>query len=380
MAGLDVYLHGTLNFGSWFQQVVFDFHGPLALRNYKLKILYVGDISLSPWDPRFLDMSCCTSSLDDLAIVDGRLLVQHRVYMHIGSMELRTCWEAYSEFDFIINWHMAVLCMRTNEELLGAFIPRGAFFSSMDDGKLVHVWDSQWRWRWPPPRMAHMDDDEGDGRCDEWEALEQHDGDESPSEIDDESGGNENSEGSDGHEDEPTTGPEPQIQNTDLATGPANAVRETPAEEEGEQQQQEVTRGDDRRSNHPRVANDSMISVTVDDYGEIWWMPDLREFHAICRCNSHDPHKGKPCMRVRTVDPGPKRGQGRPLGFLTAWLQAQHEYHTRWEHVHLCNPVLSSRKDGRRTLASFEGAEVLFSKERARDLANEEPEEPDVFY
>ena len=82
------------------------------------------------------------------------------------------------------------------------------------------------------------------------------------------------------------------------------------------------------------------------------------------------------CRKTRTTRPGNKRGQGRPLGFLLAWLGKAADYTNQSTHVHRCRVTLEDRRAGRMLLMLQEGWETLGNKERPQraDEAEEEPE------
>lgn len=86
--------------------------------------------------------------------------------------------------------------------------------------------------------------------------------------------------------------------------------------------------------------------------------------HGLCRC-------------TRTVNSSEKRpSQGRPVGFLLAWLAAGDQFHSRAEHVAACRPSLEERRAARNfARQSVQGAASLFEKERAKH--EDEASEPE---
>ena len=81
-----------------------------------------------------------------------------------------------------------------------------------------------------------------------------------------------------------------------------------------------------------------------------------------------------------------KLGQGRPMGFLLAWLRAELEPHRndRWGHVHLFKPSLQQRRDARAASKSIEAILAFFEIERKKyrradgDSYDEESEPEDL--
>ena len=76
---------------------------------------------------------------------------------------------------------------------------------------------------------------------------------------------------------------------------------------------------------------------------------------------------------------GPRPGQGRPLGFLCAWLLADLEFAGESEDDHKAfKPSFEQRQLARAELAAMEGSEWLFRLERPR-ADNEAADEPELF-
>ena len=60
-------------------------------------------------------------------------------------------------------------------------------------------------------------------------------------------------------------------------------------------------------------------------------------------------------------------GQGRPLGFLTAWLQSQFDFRDQASHCHRCRPSYEARCESRSFLLGLEGGQAWSDRvERAR--------------
>lgn len=100
--------------------------------------------------------------------------------------------------------------------------------------------------------------------------------------------------------------------------------------------------------------------------GSLTWYSKKNTFYAYCDDARHGG-RGK-CRLNRTAASGNRRGQGRPLGFLAAWL-LDHEAHAdRLEHV-AARPSREARVSARDFLKQL--------PEGSRFLAYERPERPD---
>ena len=101
------------------------------------------------------------------------------------------------------------------------------------------------------------------------------------------------------------------------------------------------------------------------------YYPSSLNFEAKCMFAGH----GR-CSLTRTSEEGAKKGQGRPLGLLAAWMldpecHAQSKESRKWER-----PSFEARMLARFLLQSERGAEELFKKERKPYL--DEGEGPDL--
>lgn len=112
------------------------------------------------------------------------------------------------------------------------------------------------------------------------------------------------------------------------------------------------------------------INLTVP-HGELRFWPGSRRFGAFCA----DPRHGR-CRREKVCFGGARStGQGRPLGYLMAWLMA-HDVRTGREHMDAGLVIpLSDRQVARAVLAAILGSNILFDRERPKRSA-EEPDEP----
>ena len=119
----------------------------------------------------------------------------------------------------------------------------------------------------------------------------------------------------------------------------------------------------------PAAAPQNTIRVEVPGHGALIYYTSSNVIQAHCRRDGHSD-----CWRERTCAAGRRKGQGRPLGFLTAWLLQGAARISGQEHVHRSRATHAERVAGREHLATLEGSGQLFDKERER--VDGEPEEP----
>ena len=93
-----------------------------------------------------------------------------------------------------------------------------------------------------------------------------------------------------------------------------------------------------------------------------------KEFYAVCGVASHGS-----CIKTKTAKDGPKRGQGRPLGFLSAWLRCGPACANKAEHMPK-KVSLEQRQAGRDMVMVSKNARTFLELEREQKLG--EPEEP----
>ncbi|CAE7487841.1 unnamed protein product [Symbiodinium sp. KB8] len=110
--------------------------------------------------------------------------------------------------------------------------------------------------------------------------------------------------------------------------------------------------------------------------GTIAWNPRSESF--LARCNFEN-HEG--CRRVRTCKPSTRSGQagqGRPLGFLSAWLRDGAHFTDSHSHIHESRRPnrLRHRSDARAFFKTLPGAAAFLARERPRRPGEDsEPEE-----
>ena len=109
------------------------------------------------------------------------------------------------------------------------------------------------------------------------------------------------------------------------------------------------------------------VRVKVGDLGWICYYKEQPKgyFLAVCRCQAHRERLA--CQVRKQANEGRKRGQGRPLGWLMAWLRRQELGHpsyaeTRREHVHPSEPFQppwEERNEAREELMMLDNGHAL---------------------
>ena len=111
-------------------------------------------------------------------------------------------------------------------------------------------------------------------------------------------------------------------------------------------------------------------ATTLVPGGKLTW---YRQGYFTAMCDLH--HR---CVMTRTSSAGRRPGQGRPLGFLTAWLAAAATHHSKEEHFLKDHyPTLAERQAARASLRDRDGGADLLEQERP--LRAGEEKEPEVF-
>ena len=111
------------------------------------------------------------------------------------------------------------------------------------------------------------------------------------------------------------------------------------------------------------------ILYYIVPFGEIRYYPVSRRFCAHCE----NPDHGL-CRIMKRSYAGAHSAQGRPLGFLMAWLQDCGQKDHKDHLMLTINISWARRQQGRAALREVPGSEALFAQERAR--RDGEPEEP----
>ena len=105
--------------------------------------------------------------------------------------------------------------------------------------------------------------------------------------------------------------------------------------------------------------------------GSIRWYKS-KKFTAHCDCTDHAPKNRCRLERLTTSSKVPGReGQGRPLGFLMAWILLQNVPGDLHSHIHFTTPTRAQSEVARRLLHTVPGSEAIFRRERKkRSIAN----------
>ena len=99
------------------------------------------------------------------------------------------------------------------------------------------------------------------------------------------------------------------------------------------------------------------IGVDLGALGRVTYYENDQNFVAHCADPLHAP-RCKKSMSGRGI-----RREGRPLGFLFAWLRSHTEFASAWDHCHMCHPTHEQRKEARADLKRMGVAQRLFDKE-----------------
>ena len=113
--------------------------------------------------------------------------------------------------------------------------------------------------------------------------------------------------------------------------------------------------------------------VVETEGGSIHFYRSNFSFEAVCA----DPRHGRRCTRTRTSIPGRRPGQGRPLGYLVAWLADGREHDNREGHQTAKRFEYAMRALCRDVFSHAAGSELLLAEEREPEPG--EGEEPEHF-
>ena len=120
-----------------------------------------------------------------------------------------------------------------------------------------------------------------------------------------------------------------------------------------------------------RVRSGTEVRFSLEGLGEIHYYPTSQQFTAFCTIPEH-----LDCRKSRTAKASDRnKSQGRPLGFLVAWLKQGTSYPNKKEHVHYCSPNYSNRCEGRQHFNTLPGANSFAKYERIQ-REGEDPEPP----
>ena len=120
----------------------------------------------------------------------------------------------------------------------------------------------------------------------------------------------------------------------------------------------------------PLGGRGSAVEVFSVPGGEIRYYDGIRRFAAWCG----NPNHTNRCRREKVSYSGRGGGQGRPLGFLMAWLARGADHDTQEQHMMLDMMIdYQSRLAGRQTLRDTPGSDALFAGERPAVDGEDEP-------
>lgn len=124
-----------------------------------------------------------------------------------------------------------------------------------------------------------------------------------------------------------------------------------------------------RRAHGVRDTSGANITrIEIPGHGELVYYHDLEAIQAKCT----EPGHGD-CRKQRTIKPGSKAGQGRPIGLLVSWLMQGSQFPSQAEHSHSCKPSLDQRVEARNVFMGLDEAESFLAFERAKG-SNEDDE------
>ena len=119
--------------------------------------------------------------------------------------------------------------------------------------------------------------------------------------------------------------------------------------------------------------------VKVGTYGEIHFEERLQKLNA--HCSKHKCDKCKADRLTSAHEHPSRRGQGRPIGFLIAWLLEGEDCDTKADHGRECKQELSgingweARIFAREWAKTLPGMQAIFALERPKgDDEDSEPE------
>lgn len=113
--------------------------------------------------------------------------------------------------------------------------------------------------------------------------------------------------------------------------------------------------------------------VLPDGIGEVHFYPSQFSMCAFCRQHER-------CRKTKTTKPSQtNEGQGRPLGYLIAWLQLGKSEESHWSHVNACVPTLQQREEARTLFLMLDADKRAEWEGYERSKRENEPDEPPVF-
>ena len=104
-------------------------------------------------------------------------------------------------------------------------------------------------------------------------------------------------------------------------------------------------------------------------------LPGRKEMYAHCPCREEH---GAKCIKTKTCLEGRKKAQGRPIGFLTAWLMGACSERLKESTHAKYVPTLEQRRAARRLVHLVPGAKAFFDRERPARAEAGEDSEPEL--
>lgn len=102
----------------------------------------------------------------------------------------------------------------------------------------------------------------------------------------------------------------------------------------------------------------------VGTFGELHYYHLSEQMVAFCSLRTSS-HEG--CRKQMTTNPQ-RRGSGRPIGMLVAWLQKAHLHDSKYSHIHSAVPTYQDRLDARKYFESLPGSEHFSTFERPKKI------------
>ena len=111
-------------------------------------------------------------------------------------------------------------------------------------------------------------------------------------------------------------------------------------------------------------------------WGTLRYSEAVDKMYAVCdHLDHHEANNA--CQKERACYQSPvpsRRAQGRPIGFLIAWLMTRQVGTTRWQHVHERNPSFAERQFARAEFSKLPGSQIWLDREKKQVGDPDEPE------
>ena len=171
--------------------------------------------------------------------------------------------------------------------------------------------------------------------------------------------------------------PAPSSNKMDAVAGSASSSKSPPPEEElksiASDTHSKGEKTEPSKAPIVKVRTGTEKKNHVPELGELAYYPKLQSISAFCTVHSND------CRRSRTVRASDVKGwQGRPCGYLCAWLADALHHPDKESHKSSFYPTKAERLEGRRLFNMAPGAEAFAQHERP--LRPGEALEPDEYH